>query len=540
MKPFTKLAQAAVVSGLLITAAGMGHVPVNAMDTAQAVQAFEQNSLFSVKELAFKQSMYVLDHQQQDVNGDGVADELILVGHKEKADDLYATDITLVVKDGKTKAYTSTSVGALNGGYEAKLLPFSFDPKGPQELLIAMENGGSGGTSTYSLIRFTDGKPKALVDQTKLNEAVSFEVAFQDQFQAQITNKLTKAVTTVDISEGKQAYIEQGIYNESGKLLKPTEGAYDGFARLEPKWQPDGSFLLEGEQKIWGSAHADTIATATSTWKVENGEWKLVDVEVLPFDWYNQPAPNVEIDKPFTGPGVKANTFVLDSRYADVTGDGVRDEILLIGYKEGGAKDIYTTDIQVVVRDGKTKQQTITSVGESDGGYGPSLFIGNFNGDKAKDVLVSMATGGSGGTCIYSLLSFNGNKAQAVVDQKELNEGLSYDVKFLDQFKVELVNKRTKEVSTLDISSGKDQYIEMGIYDKTGKLLQATEGMVDGFGVLEPKHIGQTKDGIYELRGLQFISGAYHADGLATVVSTWAVDNGKLKLLKATVVPLKR
>ncbi|MGO0063216.1 hypothetical protein ACTID9_24860 [Brevibacillus fluminis] len=537
MKKMMAMTTAAVMcGGFLATAWGAANVPVNAMTTEAAAQTFAPGQAFAAKELPFAQSMTVLDATQIDVTGDGEADDVLLLGHKEKADDLYSTDVTVVVKDGKAKTYAKLSVGKVDGGYEPKMTSMDFNEDGASDLFVQLANGGSGGTSTYSLLTFAGGKGKELVPQEKLSEGITLEAKFIDGFKVQVTNKLTGKTSTIDISAGKEAYLDAGIYDKAGKLLIPVKGAYDGYSALTPQIQPDGTIALAGVQQIWGAAHADTIGIAKTVWALENGQLTLKEAVISPLDRDNLPSARVEANKPFTEKDAKPNTMIVDAKYADVTGDGVKDDILLVGTKE--ADSPYVTDLRVVVKDGKTGKEAQTSVGEENGGYEPALFIGQFNKTPGKEVLVETATGGSGGVYTYSLLSFADNKPAEVVKQSLLNQGLSYDIQFADQFKVNLTSTADKDMQTIDVKGAKDAYIEMGIYARDGVLKEKTTGMIDGFGQLAP--IDSDEDGVLELRGLQRISGAYHADGLATAVSVWKVDGDKLMLQTKEIVPLKR
>jgi hypothetical protein len=59
--------------------------------------------------------------------------------------------------------------------------------------------------------------------------------------------------------------------------------------------------------------------------------------------------------------------------------------------------------------------------------------------------------------------------------------------------------------------------------------------MVDPFSTLKPV-IVKTEDESYGLKGVQQISGAYHADGIAFVESTWYYENGKWNLMNTKVI----
>jgi|GEM_PF-3932568 len=105
-------------------------------------------------------------------------------------------------------------------------------------------------------------------------------------------------------------------------------------------------------------------------------------------DLDNRQSPDVKINSGFNLG--KDNTYVLDTRYADVNGDGVRDHILLIGYKEGLRLDIPSKDFRIVLRDGDTKQQLVGPKSKAEAAVKPYLWIGDHNGDGVKDVRLTL------------------------------------------------------------------------------------------------------------------------------------------------------
>jgi hypothetical protein len=229
---------------------------------------------------------------------------------------------------------------------------------------------------------------------------------------------------------------------------------------------------------------------------------------------------------------VQETTIVCDSREADMNGDGQADEVILIGEKE--ADSPFVKNIQAVVKDASTGKFAITSVGELNSGYEPKLFIGSISGPNNKDILISSATGGSGGITQYSLLTYTENQLTPVIPQEVLNKGLELTTQCLPDFKLKVTDKNTGYTTTIDLHQGGSEY--EGIYNQNGDLVMKDPMvLVDGLGVLKPE---MTENGIYQLKGIQRISVGYHANSVADVESTWAVLSGQLKLLSENVKPL--
>ena len=96
----------------------------------------------------------------------------------------------------------------------------------------------------------------------------------------------------------------------------------------------------------------------------------------------------------------------------DVTGDGVTDHVYLTGIKTPDSP--FTQNITLHVKDGRTGVLTSIQLRENVG-YNPSLFLGDFTGDGVDDILISIATGGSGGIMYHYVVSFVGNKAKLLI-----------------------------------------------------------------------------------------------------------------------------
>lgn len=215
------------------------------------------------------------------------------------------------------------------------------------------------------------------------------------------------------------------------------------------------------------------------------------------------------------------NTYVVDSKEADVTGDKVKDKVYLVGVKEK-EKDIYVSDFNIIVQNGKTKK-FINTKNKDFGGYEGSLFVGDFTGDKVNDIMVTADNGGSGGTINSEIYTVNKNSIKTIFNEKD-NEGINFEGKFVDGFKAELKSEKINKKITLDISSNKKDYIEAKIYDKNGKLLSEVQPYTNYFGLLKPV---QYENGTYYLEGQQRIVGYMNPDTISNVRSVWKYENSK-------------
>ncbi|MEJ8545911.1 hypothetical protein [Brevibacillus borstelensis] len=293
MKPVTFLLLAGVIGGTGLTVAY----------TKTAHADTEKGKLFAgAAELKLDKNTYVIDQKSADVNGDQVPDTVYLVGVKEKADDIYAADMNIVVQDGKTKAYTKTEMKDL-GGYEGELTLLDFTGDRVADAFVKTATGGSGGIYNHVIATFADQKPKVIFGEAE-NEGVRYEGKFLDGFKAEGKGVHLQQPLTLDVQANKELYLSAKLYDKNGKLLKKDEdvSVYSyPFGSLQPiDIDNNGTFELMGEQRIVGLNNADTVSTLKSIWGFgSEGKWAPWEVE---YSTYLLKHPNEAID---ATPGTK-------------------------------------------------------------------------------------------------------------------------------------------------------------------------------------------------------------------------------------------
>ncbi|MGG0668637.1 hypothetical protein [Sporosarcina koreensis] len=208
----------------------------------------------------------------------------------------------------------------------------------------------------------------------------------------------------------------------------------------------------------------------------------------------------------------------------DVTGDNVIDQVYLTGTKTSDSP--YIQNITLHVRDGRTGVTTSIPL-HNNAGYDPTLFLGDFTGSGVDQIVISMATGGSGGIINYYIVSFAGNQARLLFDSDVYNNQYQYDVTYQDNYKVEVVSRPNNEKYIIDISLKGADYLNE-IYDQNGKLKSPITGFVDPLSGLYP--VDFDANGVYELLAYQKISGRYHADGLGYILNTLGWKNNGFAL----------
>lgn len=233
------------------------------------------------------------------------------------------------------------------------------------------------------------------------------------------------------------------------------------------------------------------------------------------------PGNNQAPVKSANNPPLPAVDVILDRQTGDVTGDGKSKDILLIG-RQPNADSTFADDLSIVVQDGTSQNATTVKL-PNIGGYNSKLFIGDFSGDKVKDVLVTVPSGGSGGYIEHRIVTFVG-EPKIIFDEKE-NNGIVATGHFIDGFRIELTEEATKRKILVDLSNKKDFYIRANLYDDAGNLLRQQNVSISPLGELSPIDI--ESDGVYELRYRQRVTGIYNADTVAYIYSIWKYENQK-------------
>jgi hypothetical protein len=221
---------------------------------------------------------------------------------------------------------------------------------------------------------------------------------------------------------------------------------------------------------------------------------------------------------------VNPNPSVIAFAREDVTGDRVPDNVYLTGTKTSDSP--FIQEITLIVQDGRSGARTRVPLSEN-AGYNPTLFLGDFNGNGADDILIRIDSGGSGAFTFDYVYSFINNSPQLLFDFNVYNETYQYDVTYQDNYKVKVVSKANNQTYIIDISKRGSEYLNE-IYNANGKLKKPISGFVNPLSGLYP--VDFDSNGVYELLAYQKIAGLYNADALGYVMNTLGWKNNHFVL----------
>lgn len=202
---------------------------------------------------------------------------------------------------------------------------------------------------------------------------------------------------------------------------------------------------------------------------------------------------------------------VIQVRHGDVTGDQVANLVYLTAVQT--ADSPFLKQITLVVQDRRTADAYRVALPENSG-YNPTVFLGDFTGNKVKDILVVIDTGGSGGTIYAYVFSFLNGRFYTIFNGAVFNERTTYTVRYENYYKAEVASSEPNKRYVLDLTTKGADYLAE-IYSTDGTLKQPIEGWVSPLSGLYP--IDFDRNGVYELTAWQSVAGRYNADRLGYV-----------------------
>ena len=207
---------------------------------------------------------------------------------------------------------------------------------------------------------------------------------------------------------------------------------------------------------------------------------------------------------------MRAARILLDQKVGDVTGNGIPDLVTLTGNKPFGDDSPLVDSVVLTIKnDAAAIDVSFALPGSS--GYNPTLYLGDFTGNKVKEILVRSDSGGSGGITYDFLYSYLNQTLRLLFNQQSFYEAFTYDVYYLDYYQAKVENKTLNQNYIVSLLYKGEEYLSE-IYKENGQLKAPIKGSVLPPGGVYP--IDLQRDGVNELLVYQRVIGRYNADGL--------------------------
>lgn len=232
----------------------------------------------------YGEGTYTLDYKFGDVNGDKLLDKVYLTGEKAFPKENFSENITLAIKYGLSKKIQKVPLKNA-AGYNSEIFLGNFTSNQKKDILISIDSGGSGGYILAYLYAINNDTPVLLLDADSFNENSSYSAVFINNFKVLVSSSNKKIQFTIDLESKKNMYIEAGVYNADGKLLKETYGEVLGLGALLPLVSNyNGLYELIAYQRIIGIYNADNLGTLITylKWNGNTITADRVQLSILP------------------------------------------------------------------------------------------------------------------------------------------------------------------------------------------------------------------------------------------------------------------
>lgn len=242
-----------------------------------ATKTYKVGDKFSQSGIAAGSKATVLQILSSDLNKDGKVDTFYLVGNQADKTSPFIDKLTYVVKDGKTGKFSGTVLKDEGKydlvGYMPTVTIQDVTGDKQPDVLLSFPTGGSGGMMTHRLSTLKSGKWVELLGEKDLT-GLTITGQYADDFKVKFHAKEIDADFTIDVSYEKDMLIEYKYYDKDGKYLGGIEPWAYGLNDLKVV-DAYGMIMLEGSQRIVGTANADTIGEVKTMIHYENGKWVI-------------------------------------------------------------------------------------------------------------------------------------------------------------------------------------------------------------------------------------------------------------------------
>ncbi|MCD6308231.1 MAG: hypothetical protein J7M24_04460 [Candidatus Latescibacteria bacterium] len=234
---------------------------------------------------------------------------------------------------------------------------------------------------------------------------------------------------------------------------------------------------------------------------------------------------------------VPPNAIVIATALAHVISTEAVHTVSLLGEPFDG-RSLFMKSLYITVgKEGAAPDIAMKLPRDAGNGYEPRMYTVDFSGDGCDDVLMTAATGGSGGIQNGLVCSFCG-ASPCILFTTARPAIPRYKGAFEPNWKARLTVIETGESSVIDLSGRKEWYRETGVYDDSGRLLKEVELWGGGYGWIEPVDIDG--DGVFELKGIQTAKGVANVDNIAHIESILRWDGGEWEIVTVTITPVEQ
>lgn len=233
----------------------------------------------------------------------------------------------------------------------------------------------------------------------------------------------------------------------------------------------------------------------------------------------------IDVGDEFTGIDYGTTMYVLNYEIDDVTGDGEKDMIIVIGEKSE-VSETNATNIDVVVYDTQN-QEFIRGNLKKLNANKPKIYLKDVTGDGINDIVLIAENEDTTNT--VRILTISNGESKEIFKNKD-NRGLIFTGAFLDGFKAHITARKINYEKKIEINDKKENYITSGFYDESGRVTGTKNNITtSGFTKVEFVELND----YYGIKTTQRIKGFDNLDILDQVDVIWKYENGTWNIKEA-------
>ncbi len=247
----------------------------NQSNEHEEFKPLEKNIGDEFNEISYSNQMFIVNYEIADITGDGDKDMIFLIGENTSGTNIannVITNMDVVLYDTANEVFIKANSKNFNGKNNRVILS-DFTGDGILDVMIVSEYDEKVITRIYT---YEESNLKEIW-KDRNNKGLIFNVEFIDGFKMKIINKKLNIERTFDISQNKEEYINNSIYDTSGKLIGNSKGIGETrFCKVETIGLNDRSGV-KATQKILGINENDIIDEVEIVWKYQDGKWQIVE-----------------------------------------------------------------------------------------------------------------------------------------------------------------------------------------------------------------------------------------------------------------------
>ncbi|MDY0405286.1 hypothetical protein P5G51_007610 [Virgibacillus sp. 179-BFC.A HS] len=222
---------------------------------------------------AQENELKVIQTYQEDVTGDGMKETVSLKGVLLEENAKFYQELEVEIKSSEGKKWRIP----LGGGYNPNLKFIDINHNGTNDIFCLITNDTSKQVYPYQAYTLDNGQLQELPQPSEPFASGNFT----DNFIVHLQIDPSQKPLTIDMRAKSNQYIQKGIYNKDGHLLKqPAFIIANKIAKVKPVFLgKQQGYALKSYQPISGVSKDDYIGTIETLWYFENGSWKNMQTE---------------------------------------------------------------------------------------------------------------------------------------------------------------------------------------------------------------------------------------------------------------------